>query len=66
MDVLKSLLESKKFLVAMFALALAVMWGLLPALQAAIDINSILAPLIAYILAQGAADFGKAAASEAQ
>lgn len=60
-DAIKTLLSSKKFLVAIFAVALVVAWGMLPALQTAVDINAILAPLIAYIIGQGIADFGKSA-----
>lgn len=59
MNVLKSLLTSKKFVVALAAtLAWAV--GLLGLDVSADQIGMVLSPLYAYVLGQGIADVGKA------
>lgn len=60
MNVIKSLLSSKKFVVALAA-TLAWAIGLLGFDVSAETIGAVLSPLYAYVLGQGLADVGKGA-----
>lgn len=52
------LLKSKKFQAALLGLLLVIAHHFIPSLQA-IDLYALLAPVVAYILGQGIADWGK-------
>lgn len=54
------LLRSKKFQAALIGILVVILQHFIPALQD-IDIAAVLAPILAYIIGQGLADFGKAA-----
>lgn len=58
MKTLKDLLNSKKFQAALIGLAVTIAEAFIPALEN-VDLTSVLAVLIAYIIGQGIADFGK-------
>ena len=62
------LITSKKFLVSLLALVIAIGSRWVPELQDlnAVEIATILSPLMAYVLSQGVADIGKEAEKEKQ
>lgn len=56
------LIRSKKFQAAIIGVIVVILQHYIPALQD-IDIAAVLAPILAYIIGQGLADFGKSAAA---
>lgn len=57
------LIKSKKFQAAIIGVVVVILQHYIPGLQE-IDIAAVLAPILAYIIGQGLADFGKVAAGK--